>query len=221
MEFLPKIEVSKEKVAQRLGYSSTPPGKLEKAMEEMLNRAKDLLSPRAVYVLRRIIHFPEGVILIPGGITFNTVRIGHYLTCCDQIVVYLVTIGGSLEEEVGKLMRKGDFLSALILDAIGSEATGRATDSLQELTKRSQGERRAITSLRFGPGYCDWKLSEQSLIFKALNSSNLGVNLTKNYMMIPRKSTSGIMGLGDAERIMSQPTPCQLCPKRDYCSGRR
>lgn len=59
MEFLPKIEISKEKITQRFGYSSSLPEKLEKAIEEMLNRAKDLFSPRGVYVSRRIIHFPE------------------------------------------------------------------------------------------------------------------------------------------------------------------
>jgi hypothetical protein len=223
MEFLPKIDISKEKITQHFGYSSSPPKKLEKATEEMLNRAKDLFSPRGVYVLRRIIHFPEKVVLIPDRITFNTVRISHYLTCCDEIAVYLVTIGDDLEEEVSKLMVKGDFLSGLILDAIGSEATERAADCLQELIKSSQKERRGVTPLRFGPGYCDWRLSDQSSIFKAINSLslNLGVKLTKNYMMIPRKSTSGIIGVGDAENIMSQPTPCQLCTKKDYCSDRR
>ena len=62
------------------------------------------------------------------------------MTRFDQIVVYLGTIGGGLEEGVCKLMRKGDFLSGLILDAIGSEATERATGSLQELIKRAQEE---------------------------------------------------------------------------------
>jgi len=62
------------------------------------------------------------------------------LTRFDQIVVYLVTIGGGLEEEVSKLMRKGNSLSGLILDAIGSEATERAADSLQKLIKRAQEE---------------------------------------------------------------------------------
>lgn len=62
------------------------------------------------------------------------------MTRFDQIVVYLVTIGGGLEEEVSSLMRKGDFLSGLILDAIGFEATERAAASLQELIKRAQEE---------------------------------------------------------------------------------
>ena len=53
MEFIPKIEIGKEKIAQRFGYSSSPLRKLEKAIEEMINRAKDLLSPRRVYVSRR------------------------------------------------------------------------------------------------------------------------------------------------------------------------
>lgn len=223
MKFLPKIEISKEKITQRFGYNSSPPEKLEKATEEMLNRAKDLFSPRGVYVVKRIISFSGESILIENRITFNTVRIGRYLKCCDQIVIYLVTIGGGLEEEVSKLMREGDFLSGLILDAIGSEATERTADCLQELIKSSQKERRGVTALRFSPGYCDWRLSDQSSIFKAFDSSslNLRVKLTKNYMMIPIKSTSGIMGLGDSERIMSQPTPCQICPEKDYCPDRR
>ena len=223
MEFLPKIDVSKEKIVKHFGYNSCPPWKVEETIEKMLNIVKDLLSPRGVYVVKRIVSFSGESILIEDRITFNTVRIGSYLTCCDRIVVYLVTIGGDLEEEVTKLMRKGDFLSGLILDAIGSEATERAADSLQELLKSSQKKRRGVTSFRYSPGYCDWRLRDQGSIFKALDSLslNLGVKLTKNYMMIPRKSTSGIMGLGDAETIANQPTPCQLCPEKDYCPDRR
>lgn len=211
---IPKVEVDKQRVAKRLGYTSTLPSAINKAIDEALDKANGLIFPRGIYSLKEIVSLSGESILIEGNISFNTAKIGSYLIkCCDQIAIFLLTIGRDLEKEIDKLMGQGEFFSALILDAIGSEAVVTAANRLQELIKRSQDEK-GITP-RFSPGCCDWKLSDQSSIFKLLDSSKLGVELTEGYMMIPRKSISGVIGLGGIEKTTKETVPCQFCSSRN------
>lgn len=210
---IPKVEVDRQKVAHRLGYTSLPSA-VNRAIDDALDKTKDLISPRAIYNLKEIISFSGESILLEGGVNFNTVKIGSYLVkCCDQVAVFLLTIGRDLEKEVDKLMGQGNFLSALTLDAIGSEAVDTAANYLKELIKKSHGGTE-ITPY-FSPGCGDWKLSDQGSIFNLLNSLKLGMELTERYMMIPRKSISGIFGLGKPDRVAKEPIPCQSCSTKD------
>ena len=51
---------------------------------------------------------------------------------------------------------------------------------------------------RFSPGYGDWDLAEQRLIFPVLNCAKLiGLTLTDGCMMAPSKSVTAVIGLSD------------------------
>ena len=73
---------------------------------------------------------------------------------------------------------------------------------------------------RFSPGYCDWNVNQQEMIFKILNDDTAGVSLTDDCLMIPGKSVSGIIGIGDAGSHVEDYNPCVTCIKEE-CPGRR
>jgi hypothetical protein len=62
----------------------------------------------------------------------------------------------------------------------------------------------------------DWPLQEQRLLFKLFDDTEraVGVRLTKDLMMLPRKSLSGIL-FASGELFES----CLLCPKEE-CPAR-
>jgi hypothetical protein len=51
-----------------------------------------------------------------------------------------------------------------------------------------------------------------------MDGNSMGVRLTKECLMLPRKSVSGVIGIGPRE--MKNYNPCKTCNKRD-CLGRR
>jgi hypothetical protein len=63
----------------------------------------------------------------------------------------------------------------------------------------------------------DWPIEEQSPLFSILNGVEeyTGVGLAENFLMIPRKSVSGIYFPTETEFYS-----CQLCIK-ERCPGRR
>ncbi|MFC1995291.1 vitamin B12 dependent-methionine synthase activation domain-containing protein [Chloroflexota bacterium] len=75
-------------------------------------------------------------------------------------------------------------------------------------------------SRRFSPGYCDWELSQQKMVFRAMNGDFAGIRLTEECLMVPQKSISGIMGLGTCDSNIENYNPCVTCKERD-CPGRR
>ncbi len=114
-----------------------------------------------------------------------------------QLIVYLVTIGPGIDEVSKKLAENGDVYSAFLLNGIGAGAAdGVAQDLNNYLNHRYIQDTENYKFRRLSPGYGDWPLSDQRKIFELLHpEEKLGVILNEGDIMIPEKSTSGIMGI--------------------------
>ena len=77
-----------------------------------------------------------------------------------------------------------------------------------------------VVSRRVSPGYCDWDISQQKRLFQLLDSNTAGVTLTENKLMMPRKSISGVIGIGLPGKDIEKYNSCLTCTKKD-CPGRR
>jgi hypothetical protein len=53
-----------------------------------------------------------------------------------------------------------------------------------------------------------------------MDSAAIGVKLTEDCLMVPRKSVSGIIGLGWGEKRRLRFSPCRFCIRED-CQNRR
>ena len=72
---------------------------------------------------------------------------------------------------------------------------------------------------RFSPGYCGWHVSEQKKLFPLFPSAEpCGIRLTDSSLMLPIKSVSGVIGLGDGVRKLEY--TCGLCTY-DKCYRRK
>jgi cobalamin-dependent methionine synthase I len=108
-------------------------------------------------------------------------------------------------------------VQAAVLDAIGSDAAETLAHVVQDIIAH-EVEGLGI-SQRFSPGYCDWRVSQQKMVFRAMGGNTAGVRLTDGCLMIPQKSISGIIGIGPADKVGNY-NPCLTCDKSD-CKGRR
>ena len=133
----------------------------------------------------------------------------------------LAFVGEQVEEKINKLMNKNRFAEAAIMDAIASVAVENTVDSYQSSIDLKLKSRAKSTTLRFSPGYCDWDIKEQHKLFDTVNASKIGVALNENSLMSPRKSISGVFGIGSVENVSCKTSnPCMSCGKTD-CIARR
>ncbi len=182
---------------------------LEKILE-LLKKYINLIKPKAVYKIVSIEPDNEGLSVIGTGIHFNSSKLKIFTTHSSvksdkeispgelinkEIIVYVVTIGPGIDDKVKILSEKGDVFDAYLLNGIGSGAAEMAANDLN-LFMNDNSSNKNYNYKRLSPGYGDWPITDQEKIFKLLNpEKNIGVRLTDSHIMLPEKSTSGIMGL--------------------------
>ncbi len=220
------LAINKNRILRRLGYTvdAKPRPAIESLLIDTLEEALTMLQPVFSCTTMDVqrIHRPN--ISLSGGsdasVTLTSDVLCRALAPCHQAIIFICSIGQGLEDSVTQMMRRGQTLKASILDAIGSEAAERTADYVEKTAGRSAEAAGAGITLRFSPGYCDWDISQQRLIFGLFDSGTIGVKLTEECLMIPRKSVSGIIGVGWADAKHLRVSPCRSCDRRD-CDHRR
>lgn len=167
-------------------------------------------------ILRDLLH-PQGMFKI---VDKKSLQAEPYFREEDKIALALCTIGEELENMVSELNQKGELAHAVILDAIGSVAAENAADFInlqicEWCQKRGWG-----TSQRFSPGYGNWSLEGQKFIFSLLPAERIKVRLNQSCMMIPIKSISFAVKIGEEFVGLSKKKICETCNLKN-CPYRR
>lgn len=216
------IEIDKKQVCRYIGYDDTHEmsARISSLFDDYAEHAHYLINPLYSYVIKNVEWARGSMALIEDSIIFKSQVIAQLLEHCNQVAILLVTIGKYLEETTSKLARDGLMLQATVLDAIGSDAVEKVADFVQGRIKEIAEAKGLFISRRFSPGYCDWNIGQQRMIFHALTGNTVGVRLTGECLMIPQKSISGIIGIGPSYDNVENYNPCKFCNKQD-CPGRR
>jgi len=215
-----QFKVTTEQVFCDIGYApdSEPAPRVAGLINDHVDGAQQLVKPSYSYLIRRVelVHGPS--VLLENGAVFHGEVIARLLERAEEVAVFALTIGSELEDEAARLAREGLILQATMLETIGSLYTEQLADWVETRIgdlARAQGR---TTSRRFSPGHCDWDVSQQKTVFHILREDCAGIRLTDSCLMIPRKSMSGIFGIGDSD--ITDYNPCRTCEKHD-CVGRR
>jgi len=214
------IDIDNQRVLRIIGYDAgyNPPPRIASLVDEYVDNANQLIVPSYSYVIKDIeLVYGSGAV-IEGWITFGSEVVAQLLERCEKVAVFVLTIGSYLEEMVGQLSDDGRMLQATVLDAVGSVAVERLADFVRDDIGVLAGNRGQYISRRFSPGYCDWDVKQQKMLFEAMDGDSAGVQLTGGCLMLPRKSISGIIGIGS--RRVKDYNPCKTCDKHD-CIGRK
>lgn len=215
-------EIDRKQVLHDIGYNtgSRIPNRIIELVLKCLEDAKHLINPSYSYVIRDVDFVHGSNIFIENAVILQSKVIARLLERCEQVAIFVSTIGNQLEETLAHLAEKGQVLHARVLDAIGSNAAERVAEFVQDLLQHTAEARGLCIGRRFSPGYCDWGINQQKIVFRAMNGSTTGVSLTDGCLMVPRKSISGIIGIGTDESGVEDYNPCITCNKAD-CLGRR
>lgn len=157
--------------------------------------------------------------LIVGNLLVTPNRIiTQALAKSDCFCLLLATVGKNADEWISRKRGGSDIMEAWIGDALGSvlvEAIVTAGKIKLEQIAQEKGWR--ITN-SYSPGYCSWNVSEQQQLFSMLPKGFCGVTLTDSSLMLPIKSVSALVGVG--ENVEKSAYQCDICTKKD-CYKRR
>ncbi|UCD57065.1 MAG: hypothetical protein JSV16_14820 [Candidatus Hydrogenedentota bacterium] len=182
--------VNPESVLKRMGVRTRQEewlGIVSRICDEYLSHIR----PRGIY--REALCLPNGrTIDIGESLSLESSFLRNHLPKSKKAAIFLVTIGPELEESIRKEIDNGRTRKAYILDCLGSNAA----ESAAAVTHRVVQEKFKLSMRRYSPGYNDWDISQQEILFEFLgreNAREVGVGLTPDFMMAPRKSVSGII----------------------------
>ncbi len=217
-----QLDIDKQQILSNIGYCDDyqPSARINSLVNDYIENYHDFLAPSYSYVVKGIMSVKGALTTLEDSITLESKVIARLLEQCKRAAIFALTIGNHLEEMVAYLAENGLVLQATVLDAIGSGAAEQFAVSVEDRIRKMAEAQGLVASERFSPGYCDWELSQQKMVFRALNGNSAGVRLTKGCLMLPQKSISGIIGIGPVNSNIENYNPCQTCIEKD-CPGRR
>lgn len=199
------VEIDLEEVKKKLRLSSS------EEVEALVKTAQPLITAKAVYKVCYVAARLEDAVEL-DGVRFTSRVLRTNLEKPERVFPYVVTIGKELEDMAGS---STDLLQQYYLDILGNVAVTTARKHLEDHLRDRFGLGRMS---RMSPGSLrDWPIREQTKLFSILGDveAAIGVSLTRSFLMIPRKTVSGIFFPTEIPFLS-----CQLCPRKD-CPSRQ
>lgn len=193
------VQVPKDKIYSRLGYSK---GKtvLNQAREAdtdlTITKGLEYINLKGVAVI-----FPIKInnltdIRISKNIVFKSKSLVKALEGCQEILLMGATAGGKIAQAITEGSKNEDMVASVIFDATASEMVDSALSwIINYFNRKLLRENKYFAPMRFSAGYGDFILENQKQIYKLLNMEKIGTTLTKEYILLPEKSVTAIIGI--------------------------
>lgn len=130
-----------------------------------------------------------------GGIRLESQALAQHLAGCQQAFLFACTLGPGVDRLI-KRYSITEMPMVPVLQACSAAYIEAYADKAQlELEEYTKGQGLYLRP-RYSPGYGDFPLSYQTFLFSALDiPQKLGVALTENFLMVPCKSITAVIGL--------------------------
>ena len=194
-----------ESVAKRLRVAD------QELVRRLIDSAQAVMHPAAAFRVGYVDEKRDDGVVV-DRVAFASRVLRRNLDTVGRVFPFVLTIGKAMDEIIDA---SGEMLEKYLLDEIANMA-------LREARGRFEHHLRSAFALEkiscMAPGSLeDWPIEQQEPLFGLLPGveAALGVRLTESFLMLPRKSISGIYFPSEATFFS-----CQLCP-RERCDGRK
>lgn len=184
--------MDRKEVLRYLGAAENVP-QLEGMIDRAENEIQKAAAPRYCEARFSLTVDTEGVTL--GGTYLPSKTLASHLKGCQEAFLTAFTLGPGVDT----LIRRFELTEmplVPVLQAYAAAYTEEQADLAQAGMERYAAERGLYLRPRYSPGYGDFPLSSQRFLFDALQvSKKTGITLTDNYLMLPMKSITGVVGI--------------------------
>lgn len=147
----------------------------------------------------------EAGVTLDTGVRFTSRDLARHLKGCDKALLLAATLGSRVDVAIRRLAL-GSVAEGAAAQAVAAALIESYCDSVQAQADTDGLAQRP----RFSPGYGDWNLEEQRLLFPVLDcAKRIGLTLTDGLMMAPSKSVTAIIGL--SEDVACVWNKCMTC----------
>lgn len=206
------IDINKKAVLRYLGCKGNPDEKTDSFIDLCINEICLSAMPKTVYA----VFDTDGETLKNTVFTLRGNDIKCHLSGCSKCVLMAATLGADVERKIAQA-QICDMAKALVLDACATAAIESVCDNICAQIETEIAPMKLTN--RFSPGYGDFPLEMQQSLISVLDAGRkIGLTLTPENIMIPRKSVTAVMGITEEKRI---PKTCENCNLKDTCNYRK
>lgn len=157
--------------------------------------------------------------LIVENLSFHTGKtVFKQIHTSQRMAFFIATAGQSVGDRIQELYRQGETAYGYVMDVAGTVLAEKAAVRLLDMLEAEAALSGLKISDSFSPGFCDWNVAEQQLLFSLFPAGFCGVTLSASSLMSPVKSVSGLAGIGPELRRSG--TQCSLCRDENCFYGK-
>jgi len=179
----------------------------------LFETAKEIVRPKVLY-REAYVEEVSGKSVRIDDLSFESEVLAANLKNVHRVFAYVSTCGTEVDDWSHG---EKDYVVSLWLDMIKELFLYEANTFFREYIKKAY-EIKTLSAINPGSGEKDnWHISQQTRLFALVGSvkEEIGVTLTDSFLMVPIKSTSGLLYPSETEFVN-----CSLCGRKN-CQGRR
>jgi len=191
MQILDEIPFSLDAVKLMTQLHVGPESDDAEELQGLIDAAMKVGKPKAAYTVS-FVEGRDGDTVTIGGISFTSRTLSRNLASAERIFPSVTTCGIEMDES---FPAKGDMVKEFWWDLIKTHLLGAAHTHLDDHLHRKFRLGKTST-MRPGSGDASvWPIEQQRGLFALLGDVEqaIGVRLTDSFLMVPNKTTSGIL----------------------------
>lgn len=189
--------------------------RLVEVAETALSKTREILDPRVLVETFAVSSLKHDRLQLDNQQVLSGALVSGHLAGAEEVLAVICTVGGAVDEYAEEVVSQ-DIVLALAVEGVGAAAVEALANAVCREVEQEAESRGLRSTIPLSPGMIGWGVEEgQQMIFSLLQPSHIGVELTPHHLMIPRKSLSMLIGLGqslDTERRI-----CDYCAMRETC----
>jgi hypothetical protein len=207
---------------QGLGGGAPVRPEIKKVINEVLAEVNEpgLLEPAVAYEDYPITAMEPDRILLAGGRAIAGALLPATFPEAKELLVLIATIGLELEKKVTEYAKGGKALRGMALDGIGTAAVDKLIPEAMRILAAEVAKRGYEISSPINPGMPGFPMTEQWNMLELAPAREIGVSLSSSGVLVPRKSTSMVIGIGPKMTRWTQADVCARCSLNKTCSYR-
>jgi hypothetical protein len=211
-----ELGLTRARVEHTLGYRDIPaPETVSASLDTLLEDLGDWthIACGFTWYPKRDVHVDRYGVRIDGTLISTGNIITARLKRAQSIATFIVTVGTRFQHWLDALACLDDPMLHFLADAIGSELAELTADHVHQRIGEAAARDGLRMTNRYSPGYCNWHVSDQHVLFPKLPADACGVTLNASALMWPVKSVSGMVGIG--RDVELEDYDCDICTREE------
>ena len=198
--------------AEAVRYLGDARVEMNDAMEHLLADCEEqVLSVAEPKYLYKVLDLPCDPLMAGEDIVLH-------LEGCSKAVLLCATLGAGVDRML-RVEQVRDMSRAVVLDALASVAIEQVCQKFDAFIADKFPD--LFQTFRFSPGYGDYPIDMQKYYLTELDApKKIGLTTNDNYLLIPTKSVTAVMGLSETEPPKRR-RGCATCNLRGSCNYRQ